>query len=242
MEGCILGLASVVRRQISSLIAAVRLGRRGNLHLASTLTQLEQEILIVEGDDVTPGFLRRQAGLVFGVEQIVGHLVHHLADPGDGLRQPLPAGSELLDLGVQPLPALGQVGQHPRPQLLCLLHHGTAFVAGACQRGVGLAPRVLQLGCGFLLRPAAEVGRRCFGLGSVLRRMLLGTYPGPTGFLLRLRPQPLGILLGPSHHVGTGVASSSQDPSGLLAEHRSQGLLVDGRIGRSPLGVGQSLA
>ena len=109
---------------------------------------------------LTAGGLGGQSGVVLGREQVGGDGVDRSPHIVDGLGQSLPTGPELLDLHMQYLAALGQVGQHPGPQALGLLHHGPALLPRLLQHGVGLAAGLLHGGGGLLLDPLLQFGGR----------------------------------------------------------------------------------
>ena len=137
-------------------------GRRSGCGRLLVGQQLGGQLLGRGGFDpvqrLTAGRLGGQSGVVLGGEQLRGDGVHRVADVLHGLGQTLPSGPELLDLGVQHLPALGQVGQHPGPEPLGLVHHGPALLAGLLQHGVGLALGLLHGGGGLVLGALPQLG------------------------------------------------------------------------------------
>ena len=166
--------------------------------------------------------------------------VDGVADIADRLGQSLASGAELLDLAVEHPAASGEVGQHPGPQLLGLLHHGPALGPGlGHQLPRPRAWTASSLGPCLLLGPAAEVGGDRLGLGGAVGGVLFGRVSAAARLVFGLGPQREASASALATSLGGGVVGRAQHPGRLLAQGgRERGLVEDG-VGGPVLGLGR---
>ncbi len=97
--------------------------------------------LVGAGCRLASGRFGGETSLVLGPEDLVRDRVDRVADVAHRHGEALPAGPQLLDLGVERLAPPGQVGEHPGAQGLGLLDHLAALVAGPVEERLRLGAR-----------------------------------------------------------------------------------------------------
>ncbi len=167
------------------------------------------------------------------------HLVAHTVHRG---RHLVPCRPQLLDLYAHLSPPSRQIGQHASTCLLDLFEQGAAFPLRLDDDSVPLGGRLRQdalaLGPRFVLgvghqqlHLAHSLGRRCLRSRLELVDLLLRLPQHGRRALLRLADDPRRLLM--------GVA---EDLRAVLTERGGQRRLVDDRVRRPLLGVGQRTA
>ena len=187
------------------------------------------------------GGFSRQPGVVLGGEQVLGDGVDRAAHVLDRLGQPLATGPQLLDLGVEHLPALGQIGQHPGPEALGLLDHRPALLAGLGEQLLGLGPGRLEPGGDLLVGPLAQLVGGGLGSPSACSASRDSvSAPALLDLSVASVSSRFGLGLRLGHHLGGHLVGAVEHPGRLGAHRRGQRRLVEHGIGRPVLGIGRA--
>ena len=187
------------------------------------------------------GLLGRQAGIVLGREQVLGDRVDGTADVLDRLRQPLAAGAQLFDLGVEHLAAFGQVGEHPGSETLRFVDHGPALLAGVGQQVVRLVTGLLDSAAAcWSVRSRSSLGR-CSALARCsVNRVSVCVRVCSISFCASARSRVASaVCLG--HDLFRRFVCAVKDPGRLRTQSCGQRSIVEDGVGRPVLGVGHLL-
>ena len=136
-------------------------------------------------------------------------------------------------------PPRRQVGQDPPARLLHLLEQCPPLVLGPRDDRLALGHRVGEDALALDPRLLLGVGHEELHLDHPLGRRGLGARLELVDLALRLAQQGGGALLGLGHDLGRLLVGVAQDLCAVLAQRRGERRLVDHRVGRPLLGLGQ---
>ena len=185
------------------------------------------------------GLEGRVARHLVGVVDPGEHDLHLVLDGGDERGEDVARGAQLLDLNLQRLALHRQVVQDRLASVVGLLDDGAALLAGTFDER--LAIHLGRLDQTFRGQSGVVIDLRggALGLGDQRRGPFLGLDEMGRTALLALGEDLGAAFLGFSRHSGGLFVGRAQNRGTLGPQRPGQRGLVEGRIGRSALGLTQ---